>query len=100
MLLVLPVPVLLAASDTPVLSSVMTLVASVILAVGVKVAVQVMPPSPLDKPDNAPLSTLTSAIVNPLTASVNVKVTVEVSPAANAVSATTILAVGRRVSIA
>ncbi len=73
---------------------------SVIAAVGVKVAVQVMPPSPVVKPLTLPLATVRSAVVNPVTASLNVKVTREVSPTAKAVSATTIVAIGRTVSIA
>ncbi|MNF88146.1 hypothetical protein D3C84_706330 [compost metagenome] len=70
------------------------------LVVGVKVAVQVMPPSPLERPLSAPLATVKSAVVRPLTASLKVMVTVLVSPAASAVSATTMLAVGRKVSMA
>ncbi len=41
-----------------------------------------------------------SALVNPVTASLNVMVTCEVSPIFNALSATTTVAVGRTVSIA
>ncbi|MNR47246.1 hypothetical protein D3C85_1663270 [compost metagenome] len=97
---VVPVPVLPAASATPVLSRVIRLLVSVMLAVGVRVAVQVMPPSPLLRLLRAPLATVKSAVVRPLTASLKVIVTVLVSLPASAVSATTMLAVGRRVSMA
>ena len=70
------------------------------LAVGVKVAVQVMPPSPELTALKVPLATLRSALVKPETASLKVIVTREVSPIASAVSVTTIDAVGRAVSIA
>ena len=96
----MPVPALPAASVMPVLSNVMTLVASVILAVGVKVAVQVIPPSPELTALSVPLAIVKSALVNPVTASLKVIVTNEVSPIASAVPATTIEAVGRAVSIA
>ena len=95
----MPVPVLPAVSATPVLSRVMTLVASVILAVGVKVAVQVTPPSLELTELSVPLAMLKSAFVNPVTASLKVTVTSEVSPITSALSATTIDAVGRAVSI-
>ena len=78
----------------------MRLLASVTLALGVRVAVQVMPPSLLARLLRPPLATLKSAAVKPLTASLNVTVTVAVSPIRRAVSATTMLAVGRRVSMA
>ena len=70
-----------AASVTPVSSSVMTLVVSSMSAVGVKVAVQVMPPSPELTADSVPFSIVRSALVKPVTASLNLKVTSEVSPA-------------------
>ncbi|MNG34359.1 hypothetical protein D3C84_1208220 [compost metagenome] len=76
------------------------MVVSVMPAVGVRVAVQVMPPSPLERPLSAPLATVKSPMARPLTASLKVMVTVLVSPATRAVSATTMLAVGRRVSMA
>ncbi|MNR05151.1 hypothetical protein D3C85_1211630 [compost metagenome] len=97
---VLPVPLLPARSVTPVLSRLMRLLVSVMLAVGVSVAVQVMPPPALLKPLNTPLATLKSAVVSPVTASLKVMVTVVVSPAASALSATTMLALGRTVSMA
>ncbi len=78
----------------------MRLLLSVTPLVGVSVAVQVMPPSLLLNPESTPLATVRSALVNAVTASLKVMVTREVSPAAMAVSATTMLAVGRTVSTA
>ena len=49
-----------------------------------RVAVQVMPPSLLLTAVNVPLGTVRSALVKPVTASVKVKVTSEVSPALQA----------------
>ena len=60
-------------------------VSSIVLA-GVSVALQVLPPSDELKPLSLPFSTLTSAVVKLLTASVNVNLTVAVSPIFNAVS--------------
>ncbi|MCY1544333.1 hypothetical protein D9M68_802100 [compost metagenome] len=97
---VVPVPLLPARSVTPVLSRVIRLLVSVTAALGVRVAVQVMPPSALPKPLNKPLATLKSAVVNPVTASLKVMVTIEVSPTASTLSATTMLALGRTVSMA
>ena len=76
------------------------LVASVMLLVGVKVAVQVMPPSLLLTAVKVPLAIVRSALVNPVTASLKVIVTSEVPPAVRLLSATTIVAVGRAVSMA
>ncbi len=70
------------------------------LAFGVNVAVQVMPPSALLTLVSVPLAMVRSALVKPLTASLNVMVTSEVSPIFRAVSAITMVAVGRWVSIA
>ncbi|MNY66314.1 hypothetical protein D3C86_2037190 [compost metagenome] len=64
------------------------------LAVGVKVAVQVMPPSPLLTAVNVPLAIVRSALVRPVTASEKVIVTKDVSPMLSVASATTIVAVG------
>ncbi|MNV93457.1 hypothetical protein D3C71_1881530 [compost metagenome] len=69
------------------------MVASVMLAVGVKVAVQVMPPSLLLTAVSVPLAIVRSALVKPLTASENVKVTNEVSPIFSEVSAITMVTV-------
>ncbi|MNQ74429.1 hypothetical protein D3C85_891840 [compost metagenome] len=80
--------------------SVMTLLVSFTPAVGVKVAVQVIPPSLLLTEVNVPLAMLRSALVKPLTASEKVMVTSEVSSALSVVSASTIVAVGRTVSMA
>ncbi len=96
----MPLPLLPAASVTPVLSRVIRLLVSLTLLSGVSVAVQVMPPSALASPLNAPLATLRSARVKPLTASLKVMVTVVVSPMRRALSATTMVAVGRWVSMA
>ena len=96
----MPRPVLPAASVTPVSASVITLVASWMFAIGVRVAVQVTPPSTELTGDSVPFSIVRSALVKPVTASVNVKVTSEVSPAIRLVSATTMVAFGRSVSIA
>ena len=96
----MPLPVLPARSATPVLAKVMTLVRSFTPTVGVKVAVQVMPPSLLLTAVNVPLAIVRSALVKPLTASEKVMVTSEVSPALRVGSARTMVAVGRSVSMA
>ena len=62
------------------------MLAAVALALGVSVAVQVMPPSPVKRFDSTAFGTVTSAVVKPVTASVKVKVTVAVSPIFSAVS--------------
>ena len=84
----------------PVLSSVIRLVTSVVAADGVRVAVQVVPPSLLLNALSVPLLTVKSALVRPLTASLKVMVTSEVSPAVKSESAKSMLAIGRAVSIA
>jgi hypothetical protein len=94
-----PSPALPARSATPVLSSVMRLVVSVVLAVGVSVAVQVTPLSLELTALKVPLATVRSSLAKPLTASLKVMVTGEVSPANKAVSATTMVALGRAVSM-
>ncbi|MCY1280082.1 hypothetical protein D9M70_288560 [compost metagenome] len=76
------------------------MLASSRLVAGVKVAVQVRPPSADDTALSVPPATLRSALVSPLTASLKVMVTSEVSPAASALSSTTMVAVGRSVSMA
>ncbi len=96
----MPLPALPARSLTPVLFRVIRLVVSLTLAVGVKVAVQVMPPSLLLTALRVPLARVRSALVKPLTASLKVMVTSDVSPIFSAVSATTMVAVGRTVSMA
>ena len=60
---------------------------SVVSAVGVKVAVQVVPPSAEDTALRVPLAMVRSALLKPLTASEKVMVTPEVSPAASAARA-------------
>ena len=94
----MPLPALPTRSLTPVLSRVIRLVASVMLAVGVKVPVQVMPPSLLLTADKVPLAIVRSALVKPVTASLKVKVTSDVSPTFSAVSVNTMPTVGRKVS--
>ncbi len=91
----MPVPALPARSVTPLLSSVTPLLVLAAFAVGVSVAVQVIPPSLLLTALKVPLATVRSALLNPLTASLNVMVTCEVSPIASRLSATTMVAVGR-----
>ena len=73
-----------------------------VLAVGVSVAVQVMPPSPVLRLLSEALAALRSAEVKPVTASVKVNVTVAVSPIFNLVSLMVMLLAkaGRTVSIA
>ncbi|MNF77895.1 hypothetical protein D3C76_534770 [compost metagenome] len=73
---------------------------SAIPANGVRMAVQVIPPSLLLTALKVPLSMVRSALVKPVTASEKVMVTSEVSPTLRAVSATTMVAVGRSVSMA
>ncbi len=94
---VLPMPALPDAPVTPLLSSVIRLLLSSTLLVGVSIAVQVMPPSLLPSPLRLPLATLRSVRVKPATASLKVIVTRLVSPPAKAVSATTMVAVGSTV---
>ncbi len=74
--------------------------ASLTLLLGVRVAVQVMPPSLELRPLRLPLATLKSAVVSPLTASLKVMVTVVVCPALSTVSLTTMVPIGRWVSMA
>ena len=70
------------------------MVVSEILAVGVNVAVQVIPPSLLLTAVSVPLAMVRSALVKPVTASEKVMVTRLVSPMLNVVSVTTMVAVG------
>ncbi|MNG01261.1 hypothetical protein D3C84_842300 [compost metagenome] len=69
-------------------------------AVGVRVAVQVRPPSLLARLDNTPLATLRSDKSKPDTASVKLMVTVVLWPMPRLVSPTVMVAPGRTVSIA
>ena len=94
-----PTPTFPAASVTPVLSTVITFVASEIEAVGSKVAVHTVPPSEELTAVRVPLGIVMSALLNPVTASLKVKVTNEVSPALSALSAKTIETVGTVLSI-
>ena len=93
-------PRLPARSCTPAVSITIRLVSSFMPAVGVRVAVQVTPPSLLVRFDNVALATLMSDRSNPLTASLKVMVTVVVSPMPRPLSATTMVAIGSAVSIA
>ena len=77
----------------------MTLVDAVVLPLGVSVAVQVTPPSKELTADNEPLAMVRSALVKPVTASEKVIVTKLVTPFLRALVATTIVAVGRCVSM-
>ncbi|MNJ71987.1 hypothetical protein D3C77_685920 [compost metagenome] len=70
-----PLPLLPAWSVTPALFSVMTLLVSLMLPFGVRVAVQVIPPSALLSPLTTPLATLRSSRPKPFTASLKVMVT-------------------------
>ena len=85
---------------TPVLFRVTKLLLSVMLAVGVKVVVHVMPPSLELTALKVPLAMVRSALVKPVTASLKVIVTSDVSPIVRLLSATTMLAVGLTVSMA
>ena len=76
-------------SVTPVLSRLIWLLAAVRPAVGVKVAVQVVPPSLEATALSVPLATVRSVLSKPLTASPKVMVTSEVSPTVRLLSATT-----------
>ncbi|MNP67828.1 hypothetical protein D3C76_1637040 [compost metagenome] len=80
--------------------SVMILVASTVLAAGVNVAVHVTPPSDELTALIVPFGIIRSALLKPVTASENVIVTSDVSLAVSDVSATTMAAVGRTISIA
>ena len=75
-----------ARSVMPVRSRAMTLLAAVLPAVGVSVAVQVMPPSPLERFVMVEFGVVRSAAVKPVMASAKIKVTVAVSPILRAVS--------------
>ncbi len=75
-------------------------VVSAVLGAGVNVAVHVIPPSTVVGLLSVPFATVKSATLKPVTACEKVMVTVVVSLAVNIVSVTTIVAVGRTVSIA
>ncbi|MNN29214.1 hypothetical protein D3C81_1428080 [compost metagenome] len=70
------------------------------MASGVKVAVQVMPPSVLLRLLRTPLIADKSVSVKPVTASLKVMVTVAVSPTVRSLSLRLMVAVGRWVSMA
>ncbi len=66
---------------TPPRLTVITLLASVTPVLGVRIPLQVTPPSLELNPLMTPLGTVRSAVVKPVTAVLNMKVTPEVSPA-------------------
>ena len=76
------------------MSTVITLVGSVMVFVGVNVAVHVVPPSLLLTVDSVPFATVRSALVNPVTGPLKVKVTKDVSAMLKALSETTMVTVG------
>ena len=76
-----PAPALPARSETPVLARAITLLALLVFVPGVKVAVQVMPASALLRLLRLPWLAVRSARVKPVTASLKVMVTSDVSPA-------------------
>ena len=78
----------------------MWLLALTIAAVGVKVAIQVTPPSLVLTVLRVPLDTVRSALVKPGTASLKVMVTGEVWPIPRLVLPNTMVAVGSTVSTA
>ena len=77
----------------------MALLVSSKLAVGVKVAVQVTPPSELATVLSVPLGAVRSSLLKPITARLKVMVTNEVSPTLSALSASAMVAVGALVSM-
>ena len=98
--LLVPTPTLPdTAAWTPLLSRVIWLVASLIALLGVNVAPQVMPPSLLLTALKVPLVIVRSALLKPVTASLNVIVTWEESPIFSAGLATTMVAEGNTVSM-
>ena len=91
---VVPVPGLPPATVlTPLLFSTTVLLLASTLAAGVRVAVQTVPPSLLLGAVTPPLATVRSDTSRPLTASLKVNVTAEVSPTIRLVSATTMVTV-------
>ncbi len=85
---------------TPLLSRLIRLPVEVRLALGVKVAVQVVPPSLELTELKVPPATVKSALVKPVTGREKVMVTRLVSPAFRALSLSAMVAVGRAVSTA
>ncbi|RMS19477.1 hypothetical protein ALP75_202325 [Pseudomonas syringae pv. actinidiae] len=98
--LMVPLPAFPARSVTPALFRLICPVLAFTLAPGVKVAVHVMPPSLLLTGLSVPFGTFRSLLSKPLTASLKVMVTSEVSPTDSVLSATTIVAVGAAESTA
>ena len=95
----MPTPGVPTLSVTPVRSTAMTLVVAVRSAVGVSVAVQVIPPSAEATALSVPFTTAMSVLSKASTASEKVKVTRDVSPAVSAVSDTTMFTVGAAIGL-
>ena len=76
----------------------MALVADVTPTAGVKVAVQVLPPSAVATAESVPPCTVKSALLKPLTTSLKVMVTAAVSPALSVDLSNAMVALGARVS--
>ena len=90
----------LPAESVKVVATLITLVASSRSSVGVKVPVQVTPPSPLLTALSVPLARVISELSKAVTASEKVMVRVEVSPTVNSLSDMTTLEItGSVVSI-
>ena len=95
----MPTPALPATSVTAVLSIVTTFAGASKSSVGVKVAVQT--PEPWSATAvSPPFGIVKSSLANPVTTSLNVNVTSEVSPTIRAVSVKTMPTVGSFVSMA
>ncbi|MNP46661.1 hypothetical protein D3C76_1406740 [compost metagenome] len=93
-----PLPLLPAISLIPARSMLIALLAILTLAVGVSIAVQVLPPSLLLRSDKVPLAMLMSDKSKPRTASLKVMVTCEVWPTPRFGLATTTVALGSSLS--
>jgi hypothetical protein len=100
LLLVAPETGALPARSVSAVPTLITLVVSSMSSVGVKVPVQVTPPSALLIPVRAPFSTVISALEKPVTASEKVTVRIDVSPTFRALSdITTLVITGTEASI-
>ena len=82
------------------MATLMTLLASAVPAVGVKLPTQVLPPSVVARVLRVPFSTATSVLPKPVTFSLKTMVTCALSPAVSALSLSVIVAVGPWVSTA
>ena len=88
-----------ATSNTELALSVITLPATAVLALGVKVALQFVPPSVETGSVSVPLGTFRSVALKSVTASLKVKLTCRVWLPATLLSAMVMVAVGRTVSM-